>query len=454
MAKKSAAFPVGLYAMLLFALAWLTLPRVFAPIERWTVGSACLVPRVASAWFGSPALAADRESLAQINELSTNLLKRVEQHDFAGAGASMSAGDRQLRCGVLSIGRRGGAGLPSELLLDHTYRELAGCREIVTKGDVLLGFLMKPGVGRAVDDTLDDPARVMLCNHREAPRLYAMLKNSDGSQLRMVVEPASTVDPAALRVDFWDDPYRAAALKETQQSIYTLPVEYGKERVPGGLLVGRTRRWGYEGEADEAPLTIGMFVTPAVDARALSHVVVWRAGDQQRSFSAPPSSLRSPRRARATVYDLPGATHGRHLLVCNEHVPDGAAVVQDGLFLGTARGLSFGAGLVTSFVASRQAWNLLVMPEGEGGAPIELHARVERAVGSVAWLRLSGVPLERLARMGRSYLFTGSNGQHCPAGLWIGLAEPAAEGFNVLKVTVPGATGTRLAEVFVGEKVQ
>jgi len=34
MVRKSAAFPVGLYAVLLFALAWLTLPTLFAPLER------------------------------------------------------------------------------------------------------------------------------------------------------------------------------------------------------------------------------------------------------------------------------------------------------------------------------------------------------------------------------------------------------------------------------------
>ena len=454
MAKKSAAFPVGLYAMLLFALAWLTLPQVFAPIERWMVGSACLVPRVASACFGEPALAAEREALARIQELGEQLDSRVRQRDFAGAGVSMSAGDQKLLCGVLSVGLRGGGGEPSELLLDHTYRELAGCREIVTKGGALLGFLLKPGVGRAVDDTYADPARVMLCNHRDAPRVYASLENRDGSLLRFILEPAATVDPAPLRVDFWDDPYRAAELKETQQRVFTLPVAFGAQRVPGGLLVGRTRRWGYEGDGEEAPLTIGMFVTPAIEARALSHVVVWRPSHRATLVRAGDSALRSDRRASATVYDLPGASHGRHLLVCTEDVPDGAAVVQDGLFLGTARGLCLGSGLVTSFVASRQSWSLLLLPDGEDQAPIELHARVERAEGGVAWLKLSGVPLEQMARVGRGYLFTGSNGQYCPAGLWIGLAEPAVDGFDYLKVTVPMGRGPRTAEVLVGERPQ
>ena len=81
MAKKSAAFPVGLYAMLLFALAWLTLPQVFAPIERWMVGSACLVPRVASACFGEPALAAEREALVRLHG-------GVQERDERGVGGA------------------------------------------------------------------------------------------------------------------------------------------------------------------------------------------------------------------------------------------------------------------------------------------------------------------------------------------------------------------------------
>lgn len=450
MAKKSAAFPVGLYAMLLFALASLTLPRVFAPLERWLVGSACIVPRVASSWFGEPALAADRESLSRIRELGAELQQRVQRHDFAGSGVSMPVDDERILCGVLSVGRRGGAGQPSELRLDHTYAELAGCREIVTKGGVLLGFLLRPGVGRATDDAFDDPARVILCNHRDAPRLYAALDNEDNSRLRFVVRAASPVDPAPLRVDFWDDPYRAARLEKPGQRVYTLPLAYGSQRVPGGLLLGTTKIWGYPRSPVSEPLTIGVFVTPRFEPRALSHVVVWRSG----RYQAPPlrsrAPLRSRRRIGAIVYDLPGASHGRHLLIAKESVPDGAAVVQDGLFLGSARGLSFGSGLVTSFVASRKAWSLLFLPDGDGEEPIELHAEVMRNEGDVAWVEWTGPSRQQLPRLGPGYLFTGSNGQFCPAGLWIGRAEPELFERNLLRVTVPSEVGPRRAEVIVG----
>ena len=48
----------ALAGMLLFALCWLTLPTVFAPLERVLVGGACAVPRWWASWFGSPVAAA------------------------------------------------------------------------------------------------------------------------------------------------------------------------------------------------------------------------------------------------------------------------------------------------------------------------------------------------------------------------------------------------------------
>ena len=450
MAKKSTAFPVGLYGMLLFALLWLTLPAVFAPLERLLVGAVCIVPRVASRFFGEPAVAARRADLRRIDELGAVLHRRVERHDFAGAGMSMAAGAAPVLCSVLSVQRRGGAGLPSELLLDHSYRELAGCGEIVTKGPTLLGFLQRPGVGVAADDLPDDPARVLLCHHRRAPRLYAGLEQPDGSRLHFVVRSSASVDPAPLRVDLWDDPYRAAKLGRAGQQVFTLPLSFGEQRVPGGLLLGRTRIWGYEQPDSDEQLTIGVFVVPPIEPRALSHVVLWREHDVTPAIAS--SSLRARRRRSAIVYDLPGAVHGRHLLVAGERVPDGAAVVQNGLFLGSARGLAFGGGLVTSFVASRQSWSLLFLPDGTGEldapSPVELHAAVVRSQDNVAWLRFRG-PARAEPRLGPGYLFTGSNGRFCPAGLWIGRAEPHAFERDLLRVTVPPQAGPRLAEVIV-----
>lgn len=465
MVKKSAAFPVGLYAMLLFALAWLTLPAVFGPLERWLVGSATAVPRFASLWFGQPAAAADRAALSRIDQLGADLRDRVAVHDVAAAREWLPSDAEPEHCGVLSASRRGGGGRLSELLLDHSYAELEGCGAIVTKGDQLIGFLMKRGQGRAADDEPDDPARVMLCNHREAPRLYAGIElQPDGQRpatpLRFIVKPGSPADPAPLRVDMWDDPYRAARLDEVGLEVRTLALPYeelelragGQHRyaVPSGLSLGWARVWGYDDRESEDVLTIGVYVEPAFEPAALSHVVLWRKrGQPGRRVDSPLSAFV---RAAAVVYDLPGAHRGRQLLVASEDVPDGAAVVQGRLLVGTARGLCFGSGLVTSFVASRQRWSLLFLPDGEGGDPIELSGWVERSDGNAAWLRWEGPKRKELLRLPSGFLFTGSNGRFCPAGLWIGRATPDQFDRNLLEVRVPSESGPRAVEVLVTQE--
>ena len=457
MRNKSASFPVGLYGMLLFALAWLTLPRVFAPIERLLVGTMCLVPRICSVVFGQQAMAANRAAINRIGELGRSLAERIEFEDLPGTHVDLPLQSEPVFCSVLAVGRRGGAGQPSELRLDRSYAELAGCLELVTKGDALLGFLLRPGVGAAANDEPEDPARVALLHHRNAPRLYAGLADGvaddDGNAvpLRFVVRAAAVVDPAPLTVDLWDDPYRAAKLERAGQPVHTLPLPFGERVVPGGLLVGHTRIWGYDRDGAET-LTIGVFVVPPHEPRALSHVVLWRdpSAEQPSAAVGDRSVLRARRRVAATVYDLPGATRGRHLLVAADRVPDGAGVVQDGLFLGTARGLSFGAGLVTSFVASRRAWSLLLLPDDPDAEPRELHARIARTDGSVAWLQWHA-GAATTEPLGPGYLFTGSNGPFCPAGLWIGRAVPHPFEPNLLRVATPTEPGARPAEVFVGE---
>lgn len=318
MVRKSAAFPVGLYAVLLFALAWLTLPTLFAPLERLLVGAATAAPRFASMWLGQPALAADRGDLERVEQLRADLRRRVERQDFAAEGLLMPAGAEKVLCGVLSASRRGGGGRLSELLLDHSYAELAGCDPVVIKGDQLLGFLMRPGRGRAVDDEPTDPARVMLCNHRDAPRLYAGVEYQDGDQdasLRFVVRPGSSGDPAPLRVDLWDDPYRAARLDAAGLDVRTRPLEFGaaRDRVPPGLSIGRAKVWGYDDRLSDDVLTIGVYVEPAFEPQALSHVVLWRRQPARGLRIA--SRLRAFTAAAGVVYDLPGAERGRHLLV-------------------------------------------------------------------------------------------------------------------------------------------
>lgn len=456
MRQQPAAFPVGLYGMLLFALCWLTLPTVFAPLERVLVGAACLVPRALGSWSGTPAQAAEAGDRQRLAELAEELAVRLQQHDVDGGRAVLPGHYEPVYCTVheaLGSGaRRGGGGHPAELRLQQSHAALAGCAPFVTKGDALLGFLVPIGTGIAADDAPDDPARVLMLHHRTAPPVYAAMPLDDGGELRLVVRAAATVDPAPLRADLWDDPYRAARLNRGGQTVRTLLVDDGAVPVPPGLQLGRTRIWGYEATDAEEVLTIGVFVVPPDEPRALSHVVVWRdlraADDGGGAREA--TRARPPRRQPAIVRDLPGAAHGRHLLVAAAPVPDGAAVVQDGLFLGTARALAFGMGLVTSFPASRHRWSLLLLPGDPAARPRELDAVIVQTSGTTCWLRCHHDPTGEFERLPEGHLFTGSNGPNCPAGLWIGSAEPHPFDRSLLIVHTISLPGPRAAEVVTG----
>lgn len=447
------AFPVGLYGMLLFALCWLTLPRVFAPLERWLLGATCVLPRVVAAWSGSPVHASTRGADRSARERAAELRTRAREADVAGTRSLLSVVYEPVHCVVREVvpdtAGRGGGGGPGAVRLDHTYAELADCAELVTKGDALLGFLGRPGSGLAAEHGPNDCATVVLLNHRSARPVGAVLEQPDGGRLRLVVRGAAAIDPAPLRADLWDDPYRAARLEQSGHPVRTL-LPFGDQQVPAGLLVGRTRIWGYEDRQGDETLTIGVFLVPPIEPRALSYVVLWRARPSGDVAPAP-SPVRRERRLPAVVRDLPGARSGRHLLQAEGFVPDGAAVVQGGQFLGTARGLAFGSGLVTAFGASRHAWSLILLPDDPNERPREIEAEVEWCLDNKAWLHRRPDQFDGShERLPPGYLFTGSNGPHCPVGLAIGSAEPHPERRDLLVVTMPSLTGARAAEVVIG----
>ena len=462
MRRTSPAFPVGLYGMLLFALAWLTLPAVFAPIERVLVGASCAVGRLWTGWIAAPARDASPGATRRFQQLALELEQRLAAHAAAGAPPDWTAGLEPIGCAVVGVGRRGGGGgAPSELRLDHSHAELADCRVVVTKGDAFVGVLQRPGTGVALTDGPDDPARVVLPSHVQARPLHAEVCTDDGGWLRFVVRAAATVDPAPLRVELWDDPYRAARLDRTGLPVRTRQVEGTVSPVPAGLLVGTTRVWGYPRTADGDALTLGVFVAPALAPRALSRVVVWRpvrggadggAGDTVATATATATArtVRTP----AFVGDLPGAVHGRHLLVGAGTIADGAAVEHDGVLLGTGRGLAFGMGLVTSFAASRHRWTLLLLPDDPTLPPEELSGEVVRVDGervAVRVLETNGDTSAVAHR--RGHLFTGSNGPHCPAGLWIGRATPARHHLAQLEVALLPTRGVRQVAVHRGREL-
>jgi len=433
--------------MLLFALCWLTLPTVFAPLERWGLGLVSLVPELAASWRGTPVHAAEPAVAARLQELTFDLEVRTAKHDIGSAARFVPAGWEPVHCAVLSAdSRRGGGDQPCELLLDHSYAELAGCSAYVTKADVLLGYLVQPGEALAGEDEPDDPARVILLNHRAAAPVMAETARTSGGALQMIVGPAAVADPAPLRVDLWDNPFTASRLRHGGQLVHVVPLDRVDDQPPPGLWLGRTLVWGYDGEVGQDPLAIGVYVSTPFEPRSLSHVVVWR----QRGVSAPQPPLRErSRRIPARLWDLPGAAGRRFLLSASAAVPSGAAVVHAGLCIGTTRGLSFGNALVTSFLGSRRRWNLILLPSAAGERPRELSAEVVETDAGVAVLRCRSDSYDGFhAPLPRGYLFTGSNGRGCPAGLFLGAAEPGYE-LEELQVTIPIEAGPLDVEVLV-----
>lgn len=447
MRRSQQAFPVGLYGMLLFALCWLTLPTVFAPLERIGLGLVTLVPEFAANWRGGPVHAAEPAVTARLSELSRDLQDRSSRHDIGRAARYVPAGWAPVHCAVIATGSRpGGGGQPSELVLDRSYAELQGCSVFVTKADVLLGYLVQPGSAFAGEDEPDDPARVVLLNHRGVRPVRAETIADNGAPLQMVVGPAAAVDPAPLRVDLWDNAFLASRLQRPRQLVQIVPSGDDSEQPPAGLWLGRTLIWGYPSAPDQAPLTIGVYVTTPFEARSLSHVVVWR---QQGAAQQSPRARQLVRRVPARLWDLPGAAGRRYLLAADESLPSGAAVVHQGVCVGVTRGLSFGNALVTSLLGSRRRWNLILLPADAAARPRELSGEVVRTEQGVAWLLCRGDTYDGYAAdLPRGYLFTGSNGPGCPAGLFVGAARQGREP-DELEVTIPGDLGPRDVEVLV-----
>jgi hypothetical protein len=105
--------------------------------------------------------------------------------------------------------------------------------------------------------------------------------------------------------------------------------------------------------------------------------------------------------------------------------------------------MAFGQGLVTSLAASHQPWALLLLPDDETLAPLELFGEVVAADGVAAWFRPRRGEVPATAA---GFLFTGANGAFCPAGLLLGRAEAAR---GLLRVDTPACSGPQLASVAV-----
>lgn len=439
--------PFGLYGMLLFALCWLTLPGLFAPLERLLLGAATWLPRMWAGWSGAPVQAAAPDVQDRLQQLAAELQRRTLHHDIGIAARYVPAGWQPVHCAVREAKGRGGGGEPEELRLDRTYAELAGCGPYVTKGDVLLGYLARPGEGAAALDRPEDPARVVLLNHRRARPVHAELTAATGTVLGLVVGPAASVDPGQLRAELWSHPFLASQLRHSGQPVHVVPLADLADQPPPGLWLGRTRIWGYPGTDGAPPVTIGVYVAQPFLPRSLSHVVVWHTG----SGPVPAADPTPLRRVSGVLHELPGATGSRYLLAATGRVPAGAAVVHAGVCIGIARGLSFDAGLVAAFPSTEHPWNLILLPTDPAARPRELIGRVVRGEPGSAWLEWRGDAYDGDdAPLPAGQLFTGSNGAGCPAGLYLGLAAGARPG-EPLPVQVPIEPAPLAVEVLAAE---
>jgi hypothetical protein len=208
--------------------------------------------------------------------------------------------------------------------------------------------------------------------------------------------------------------------------------------LPKGLRLGHSRIWGYERGGEV--LSIGVYVEPVFDPRALSQVVLWQTVPGE-SRPVRPLAL-----APARLWPLPDGTQGRWLLTSDVNVLDGAAVVQDGICLGTARGVAFGQGLVTSFQSSRHPWALWLLPDDESRPPVGIYGEVVRTEGAVAWFK----PREQASIAVAGFVFTGGGQARCPAGLLIGRAEPVS-GSDQLRIVVPRRSGSQVVDLIAEE---
>ena len=115
------------------------LPSLFAPLERLLLGTALLPQRWLAVLGGTAAEAGSSGKKERLVELRAQLRERSWQSDVEPARSLMPTSLEPLLCRVHFADRIGGGGLPSELRLDRTYEELAGCIDLVTKGDQEIG---------------------------------------------------------------------------------------------------------------------------------------------------------------------------------------------------------------------------------------------------------------------------------------------------------------------------
>lgn len=452
MRRDGTAFPVGLYGIMLVALCCLTVPGLLQPLERLAVGAGLLVPGLAWSAIGAVPAAPQADVQTRAHELMGDLQARLAEQDVGAARALVPTHWQPRPTRVASSFGRGGGGMVDQLLLAASYREVADCGRYVTKADVLLGTLLRPGEPGAETDQPSDRARVLLLNHKRATAVHAETRTKDG-MLALVLGPASIVDPGALRSELWSHPFAASQLRLSGQPVHVAPLPHAGEQPPAGLWLGRTMVWGYSGVGAAPTVTIGVYVQPPFLTNALAEVVLWR--------SQPVLEEPLPVRTAGTVGVLrPWPFHGsdRALLHSEQPVPDGALVLQDGVYVGRVRQLAFGMHWVESELVPGARLPLLLLPHAANERVRELLAEVVRVQADGITLRcVADAYLREHDALASGYLFTSSRtaaSWHAPVmpvmgQFLIGAATPLAADELLLRCLVqPGCqTVTLLSEV-------
>lgn len=323
--------------------------------------------------------------------------------------------------------RKGPSGRVDELVLDVKVGELRQAASLVTVGNCFVGHLSLRG-----DD--QDRARVRLLSYHDRrdaknfalrvgqpappPRVAAQVPcremDAQGT-LHFLVEPSRSVDPWPLRCTLLDDSYLASRLRRSGAFV-TTSAQSDDPDVPAGLEIGRLMIWGYPSRG----IPVGLFVKPSVDPQGISAVTVWRPAGDLDQARLEPEHVGRFLPVRLSRYPAPRPVGVRWLVtsMAGATLPDGAALIDRGRFLGRLHAPWAGQSLVTPFAASTRTWTLLV--KSAAGVVTQV---VGRIVGKEPDGRLR-IDLESPAAIEAGELFTGSNGGQCPAGFYIGKVSP------------------------------
>ncbi len=439
---------MGFYGLLLFALFGVTFPEFLARPESFLRTVACLPLRAYSILLegevqGTVHAAAGEASLAPGQQQLQALRQRLQQAapaagSWHGDYIAESCAVRHRHQDELAMGRASNPKRYDQLELQTPLADAATYADFVTHGPWLLGFLQAdPAESTAqpmvhllhYQQKLDSKAPLR-GQGRPVPRRIlaaAAVENGEKETLRFLLEPARRVDEWPLRCIQMDDPYLASLVLRSGAMVRTVAHPNDPQgQLPGGLPVGKLMVWGYP----DLGIPVGLFVDTPVDPRAVSSVTLWRRREVQVSTAGIPALLQPLAKGRllsAYLMHLPAPGAGGQCWLATVRqavaLPEGAALVAQGRFLGLLQEPWTGQALVTPFANSTRVWSLLLLPDDPTAPVQEIAARLHGPRdGEVLQLRiLGGGP----ALAGQ--LFVGAIGPHCPAGFYLGRVRPEEE---------------------------